>query len=119
MKKLTTENYLIYAAQNYKNPHCTSLTDFHRDCKRFITARTLLRIFHKGRDIKIQLLLNHIVVCSNMFGNESAVELFFFYCEPELHSYLVAIFDFLNILPTGPYSDIQANGQIIQMLEEI
>jgi hypothetical protein len=119
MNIITNDNYLIYAAQNYRNPHCTSLNDFHKDCKRFITARTLLRIFHKGRKIKIQLLLNHIIVCSNMFNVEASVGLFFYHCEPQLYTYLVTIFDFLNILPVDVYDHIEPNEQIKKILEEI
>jgi hypothetical protein len=99
MEKLTKETFLFYAARNYQNPHCTSIGDFDEDCKKFVQARTLMRNYYKRGRVRIRLLLNHVIVCTNMFGNQAAVDLFFYYCEEELHGCLVAIFDFLNILP--------------------
>lgn len=96
---ITKDTVLLYAAHNYNNPHCASLNDFHEDIKRFIIARTLIRNYHKKRKIRIRLLLNHIIICTNMFGNEGASRLFLHYCEPELWPYLSAIFDFLQIAP--------------------
>jgi len=99
MEILTKENFLLYAAKHYQNPHCTSISDFDQDCKRFVVARTLMRNYYKRGRIPIRLLLNHVIVCTNMFGNRPAVNLFFYYCEDELWPCLVAIFEFLNILP--------------------
>ena len=99
MKTLTRDNFLLYAAKHYQNPHCTSITDFEKDCKRFVTARTLMRNYYKRKRLPIRLLLNHVVICSNMFGHVAAAQLFFYYSEEELWPALVAIFEYLNILP--------------------
>jgi len=99
MKTLTKDTFLLYAAKHYQNPHCTSIADFEQDCKRFVIARTLMRNYYKREKIPIRLLLNHVVICTNTFGNEPAVNLFLYYCEDELWPCLVAIFDYLNIKP--------------------
>jgi hypothetical protein len=96
---LDKNTVLLYAAKNYQNPHCSSLNDFDQDVKRFIIARTIIRNFKKGKRVKIRLLLNHIIICANMFGNEAAGYLLIYYCEKELWPYLAAIFDFLQITP--------------------
>ena len=90
---------LLFAAKNYENPHCASLSDFDLDVKRFVIARTLLRNYHKKKKVRIRLLLNHVIICTNMFGNEAAARLLLYYCESELWGYLSAIFDFLQITP--------------------
>jgi len=100
MKTLTRDNFLLYAAKHYQNPHCTSITDFEKDCKRFVTARTLMRNFYKRGRLPIRLLLNHVVICSNMFGHYASTSLFYYYCEEELRPAFTAIFEYLNILPT-------------------
>ena len=71
--KLDKNNYLIFAAQNYENLHCTSIADFHKDVKVFITARTLLRSYHKKGELKIRLLVNHVITCGNVFGPRATV----------------------------------------------
>jgi hypothetical protein len=102
MEFLTKDTFLIYAIKNYQNPHCTSITDFDQDCKRFVVARTLMRNYYKRGTLPphtFRLLLNHVVICTNMFGTEAAVKLFFYYCEEELWPCFVAIADHLSILP--------------------
>ena len=121
--KLDKNNYLIYAAENYQNLHCTSISDFHKDVKVFITARTLLRLYHKNGNLKIRLLVNHIITCTNVFGPKATVRLFFFHCEEELHPSLVSIFEYLSILPERiPEADlrnIDRNSDLQRMLEDL
>lgn len=117
IEKLTKETFLLYAARNYQNPHCTSISDFEKDCKRFVVARTLMRNYYKRGKISIRLLINHIVIQTNMFGNDAAVSLFFYYCEEELYGCLIAIFDFLNILPEE-LSHIKPDPNIERLLRK-
>lgn len=120
---LTKENYQLFAAKHYNNVQCTSMDDFQRDVKIFITARTILRAYHKGNDLKIRLLLNHIITLTNLFGYLPTVRLFFYHAEYELHSYLKTIFDFLNILPDEiPEADIyclKSDSNIEKILKEL
>lgn len=120
---LDKTNYLIYAAQNYQNLHCVSLDDFKADIKTFITARTLLRVYHKTKRIKMRLLLNHIITCSNVFGPHATTRLFFYHCERDLHGYLIPIFEFMNILADdNPETDticILPDEDIVKMLREV
>ncbi len=123
MQQLDKNSYQIYAIQNYTNLHCTSLADFQRDIKIFITARTLLRVYHKSGKLKIRLLLNHIVTLNNLFGPRATVRLFFYHAEYELHPYLKAIFKFLNLVPDEvPEADlicIKSDENITKILEEL
>jgi hypothetical protein len=120
---LDKNNYQLFAARHYTNLHCTSLADFHRDIKIFITARTLLRVYHKSGKLKIRLLLNHIITLNNLFGPRATVRLFFYHAEFELHTYLKAIFEFLNILPDQiPEADLfclEADPIIATILKEL
>lgn len=117
MTPLTKENFLIYAAQHYNNPHCTSIIDFEKDCKRFVIARTLMRNYYKRGRLPIRLLLNHVVICNNMFGPRATAKLFFYYCEKELYPCCVAIFEYLNILPED-MERIDPDPNIVKIIEE-
>ena len=117
MEQLTKENFLIYAAQHYNNPHCTSIHDFDQDCKRFVIARTLMRNFYKRNKVPIRLLLNHVVICNNVFGPRATVKLFLYYCEPELWPCCVAIFDYLNILQED-IENIDPDQDIVKLIKE-
>lgn len=98
---LNNDTFMIFAAQEYQNVHCLSLTEFRKDVNRIILARIIMRNYRKKKKIKIQLLLNHIIIFNNMFGKMATVRLFFFRCEPELHSILFTLLKFLKIIP--PY----------------
>ena len=120
---LNDDTFMIYAAQNYKNVHCISLSEFRKDVKRIILARIIMRNYFKNGRIQIQLLLNHIIIFNNMFGKMATVRLFFFRCEPVLHPILKTIFDYMSILP--PYipevkfTEIKENINIRKMLEKL
>lgn len=117
MNKLNKDTFLIYAAQHYQNSHCTSITDFEKDCKRFVVARTLMRNYYKRDRIPIRLLLNHIVICSNTFGPIATVHLFFYYCEEELYPLLSAVFEFMQIMPID--INIKADPKIEHILRNM
>lgn len=118
---LNDDTFMIYAAQNYQNVHCITLSEFRKDVKRVILARILMRNYFKKDNLQIQLLLNHIIIFNNMFGKMATVRLFFFRCEPKLHEILITVFRFMNILP--PYipevnlDEIKENINIKKMLE--
>jgi len=114
--QLNQNTVLLYAAKNYENPHCTSIDDFNQDIKRFVIARTLLRKYHKKGKIRIRLLLNHIIICTNTFGNEAATKLLLYYCESELWGYLASFFEFLHITPIN--FNAQPDKNISEILQQ-
>ena len=74
-KEITKDNWLLFAQQNYDNPTLEKEEEFYDDIKRFKYLKRLFRKYDIIGDIKIRLVLNHLVVLQNVFGVEVAVTL--------------------------------------------
>lgn len=123
---LTEDNFLIYAIKNYDNPACKGLSEFNEDMKKFKYIKRLLGRYHAGKGLKERLLLNHIIVISNLFGPEASVKMLFYKIDkkhwPTLKTFLV----FLNIMPENVIlyngvneSDIPLDAEVINKLRVI
>ena len=74
-KEITKDNWLLFAQQNYDNPTLEKEEEFYDDIKRFKYLKRLFRKYDITKEIKIRLVLNHLVVLQNVFGVEVAVTL--------------------------------------------
>jgi hypothetical protein len=66
------------------------------------------------------LIINHIIILRNVFGEENSARILFFKMEPKLHSYLKSFLVFLeyNIkkLPEVDYSRLNTDPRIDRKL---
>src|ERR1039458_5039105 len=68
---LTDRNFLLYIAQHYNNPNCHDTKEFLEDARRIKYIKKLItRKIEKG-NLKTRLILNHIIVLSNVFPVEA------------------------------------------------
>ena len=77
MNKIDESNFVLFAAQCYDNQQCIDEAEFFDDLKRF---KYLKRLFNKYKDngeIKVRLVLNHIILLYNLF-NDGATRMLFF-----------------------------------------
>ena len=117
--ELNQNNFLLFAIQNYDNPHCTTQDDFNEDLKKFKYVKRWLKKYHETGDMNSHLLLNHIIVIFNCW-NDAAIPMFFYKTETEYWSYLKSFFIYLNRLPAYPHTDlhdIQEDLNILKRLE--
>ena len=68
-EKITNENVMLFALRHYDNPQCEGEKEFHDDMKRFKYIKRLLKKYTDHGVLKERLLLNHIIVLNNVFGN--------------------------------------------------
>ena len=73
---ITEENFLLHAMHHYDNPQCTSLIEFEEDLKRFLYLKKLFFRYKTNNDLKERLILNHIIVLYNVFGDNTTYMLF-------------------------------------------
>lgn len=99
MFDLNDGNFLIYAAKNYDRPHILQ-SEFEDDLKRIKYVKRLLRKYRQTGEFKERLVLNHIIILSNVFGVEPTVNMLFFKVDQEDYPLLKTILIFLNYLPT-------------------
>jgi hypothetical protein len=98
MLDLNDGNFLIYAAKSYESPHLLQ-SEFDEDLKRIKYIKRLLRKYRMDGECKERLILNHIIILSNMFGVEATVNMLFLKVEPDDYPTLKTFLLFLNYMP--------------------
>ena len=66
--KITKKNQFIYAIKNYNVPNLDS-EQFCEDVKRFKYLNRLFRKYKTMNELKTRLVLNHIIVLTNVLMN--------------------------------------------------
>ena len=105
--ELNEENHLLFAIKYYENPHAATMEDFEEDLKRFKYIKRLLKKYVVQGELKHHLILNHLIICFNVFG-EGTVPLLFFKIEKEYWSILKTFLLFLNRIPDYPKSGLDS-----------
>lgn len=95
---LTEENFLVFAMNHYDNPQCLTIEEFEEDLKRFTYLKKMLYRYKNNAELCERIILNHIIVIYNVFG-DSATKMLFFKIEEELWKYLITFLIYLNRLP--------------------
>jgi len=94
-ENLTEENFMLFAAKYYENPHCTDLLEFHDDLKRIRYLKRLFKKYEQTGELKERLILNHLLVLYNVFEHRAMTRILVFKLEEQL-KYLKPFLIFLN-----------------------
>jgi len=97
-ENLTDENFLIYCAKHYDNPHCHSTEEFLEDIKRLKYIKKLITRYVESGDLKERLILNHIIILYNVFGAEHLARILYLKMESQ-YKYIKPFLVLLNIMP--------------------
>jgi len=117
--RITKKNWLFYAIKNYNVPNLDSEQEFYEDVKRFKYLKRLFRKYNTTGELKTRLVLNHIIVLTNVFGNEAAATLLLFKIERKYWSILKTFLQYLNIILPDELPNIKVNKTLLSNLEEI
>ena len=101
--ELNDDNYLLFAIKYYENPHAVTREDFEDDLKKIKYVKRLLRRYVNTKVLRTHLILNHLMVLFNVFG-DAAVPLLFYNLERDLWSSIKSFLVFLGKLPEYPKS---------------
>ena len=116
---LTPENINMFAIKHYDNPLCVDEKEFLDDMKRFKYLKRLFRKYETSKDLKMRLVINHIIILANVFGVDAATTLLFFKIErnhwPLLKTFLV----FLGYMPENDLLDTPIIHTIMGKLGQI
>ena len=94
-ENLTEENFMLFAAKYYENPHCTDLLEFHDDLKRIRYLKRLFKKYEQSGELKERLVLNHLLVLYNVFEGIAMTRILAFKLYNQL-KYLKPFLLFLN-----------------------
>ena len=95
---LSEQTFVLFAMHVYDNAQCVSIKEFEEDLMRFMYLNKLFKRYHTKGELKTRLILNHIVILTNVFGMD-AVDMLFLKVPKEYWSYLVVFLVYLNLLP--------------------
>ncbi len=124
-KPLTEENFTEFCQGCYFNSECSGKAEFMDDLKRIKYVKRLLQKIHKHKTLKSireRLILNHIIILKNVFGEENTARILFFRVEPRLYSYLKSFLIFLEFdiktLPEVKYSELNTDPRVDRKLTQ-
>ena len=117
--RITKKNWLFYAIKNYNVPNLDSEQEFYEDVKRFKYLKRLFRKYKTTGELKTRLVLNQIIVLSNVFGNDAAATLLLFKVEREYWSVLKTFLHYLNIITADEIPNVKLNKTLLSSLEKL
>lgn len=123
-EKLNESNFLVFAMHHYDNPQCHSLQEFEEDLKKFLYLKKLISRYKNNAELRERLILNHIIVLYNIFG-ESATQMLFYKIDESCWDSLITFLVYLDRMPeTIPelnivLSDVVLDETIISTLRKI
>lgn len=97
MNIVTDSNFFIYAAHHYDSPF-PNTEEFQEDLKRIVYIKRLFNIYMERGELKERLILNHLIILYNMFGDSATPMLFL-----KLKGYeslLKTFLSYINRMPT-------------------
>ena len=118
-KEITKDNWLLFAQQNYDNPTLEKEEEFYDDIKRFKYLKRLFRKYKATGELKTRLILNHIIVLNNVFGNEASATLLLFKIEQEYWAILKTFLVFLKTIKEEELPGVKISKNLLSNLEKI
>lgn len=120
---LTEEIFNQFCQESYFNPECSGKNEFSDDLKRIKYVKRLIQKIHKHKTLKSireRLILNHIIILKNVFGEETCARILFFKLEPRLHSYLKSFLVYLEFnissIPETQYKILNTDPRVDRKL---
>ena len=119
--ELNESNYLLFAIKFYDNPQAVTRDDFESDLKRIRYIKRLLKRYKNSGELKVHLILNHLIILFNVF-NDATVPLLFYNLEEELWPSIKSFLMFLNRIPEYPktgMTEIEADQNCLLQLKAL
>jgi hypothetical protein len=119
IKQITEENFLIYAAQNYYSPRCIDAEEFYEELNRYKYIKRLLNRYTRGGELCERLILNHITILLNVFGNEPAILMTMFKVGAENLHIIKPFLVYLKAIKPGDFEGIKSDPWVTAKLDNI
>jgi len=126
-RNLTSDNFILYAANNYVSPHYIE-DEFFDDLRRFKYIKGSIQKYYLKDSINDRLVLNNIIMSYNVFNVEACTRMLFFKIKEEHYPVLKTFLVYLNYMPDVVKSingnnivssDIQIHQDLANLLRKI
>jgi hypothetical protein len=98
IENLNDDNFMLYAMKCYDKPNAI-VSEFEEDLKRIKYVKRLIKRYKATGELKERLILNHIIILSNVFGIEATVRMLFYKIDTSDYAILKTFLLFLNYMP--------------------
>lgn len=95
LKPLNETNFISYCSFHYKNNACLCEEEFFQDIELSKQIRKLIIRKSKDKFINDRILVNNIIILTNVFGVLPAIRIIFYHLESQYHD---IIFPYLHDL---------------------
>lgn len=116
---LDKDNFLLYAAKNYYSPRCIDAEEFYEDLSRFKYIKRLVNRYHRGGDLGEKLVLNHITIILNVFGQEAGLKMLEYKIGIENFDVIKPFLVFMNVIRIDQYTGILMDQTVVRKLRNI
>ena len=119
--ELNESNYLLFAIKFYNNPQAVTRDDFEADLKRIRYIKRLLKRYKNTGELKIHLILNHLIILFNVF-DDATVPLLFYHLEEDLWPSIKSFLVFLKRVPEYPktkITEIEIDNKCLEELQSL
>ena len=116
--QLNDDNFLLYAAKHYYNPRCIDAEEFYEDLNRFKYVKRLVNRYLRTGTLTDRLILNHIIIILNVFGNEPGIWMLMYRVGPEGLPTLKSFLLYLKAIKENELSTIQLDQEVADKLRK-
>ncbi len=92
-------NINLYTMKCYDNPQCNDESEYSEDMKKITYIKRLFNHYRITNELKTRLILNHLIVFTNVFPVRDAVRILFFKIQKDYYSILKCFLLKLSMMP--------------------
>lgn len=116
---LDKKNYEIFAFEAYLNKTCMGRKEFLEDLKRAQYAKKLVKKIIAEKEVNVRLLLNHVILFTNVFELQAAKQILMFNCDEDEKSVFKTLLNYLGFLKSDEYPEISHSLETAILLKEL
>ena len=117
--ELTPENINMFAMKHYDNPQADGEEEFYEDIKRFKYLKRLFKKYYETGNLKERLILNHIIILTNVFGIDASSTLLLYKIDKDYWPALKSFMKKLNMIYETDMKDIPMDETVWSKLNRI
>lgn len=95
---LNDANFIMYAIKHYDNPNCSGEEEFLADLSRIASIKRLILKYKRDGELKERLILNHLIVLYNLFG-DAATKMLVFKLPEDMYPVIKTFMLFIDRVP--------------------
>jgi len=116
---ITPANWTMFAMRHYDNPQADGEEEFYEDIKRFKYLKRLFKKYYETENLKERLILNHIIILTNVFGIDASSTLLLYKIDQEYWPALKSFMKKLNMIYETDMKDVPMDTYVWSKLDKI